>query len=67
MWLGNNAVCPEKFFSPPKELGPVFNFDSLMYYLLIDFFDNSVNNSTSTHRPNFDVFNQETSQCDPPN
>jgi hypothetical protein len=26
-------------------------------YLLIDFFDDSVKNSTSTQRPNFDVFN----------
>jgi hypothetical protein len=25
-------------------------------YLLIDFFDDSVKNSTSTQRPNFDVF-----------
>ena len=27
-----------------------------LYYLLIDFFDDSVKNSTSTQRPNFDVF-----------
>jgi len=26
------------------------------HYLLIDFFDDSVKNSTSTLRPNFDVF-----------
>jgi hypothetical protein len=30
MWLGNNAVCPEKFFSPPKEQDPIFNLGSLM-------------------------------------
>ena len=28
----------------------------LLYYLLIDFFDDSVKNSTSTQRPNLDVF-----------
>jgi len=30
MWLGNNAVCPEKFCFPQKELSPVFNLDSLV-------------------------------------
>ena len=32
MRLGNNADCPEKFFSPPKEQDPVLNLDSLIFY-----------------------------------
>jgi hypothetical protein len=33
MWLDNNAVCPVKFFFSPKELIPIFNLDSLKYYM----------------------------------
>ena len=31
----NNTVCPEKFFLPPNELGPVFNLYSLICILLL--------------------------------
>jgi hypothetical protein len=29
---------------------------ALVFYLLMEFFDDSFKNSTSTQRPNFDVF-----------
>jgi hypothetical protein len=30
-WGKTHAVCPVKFFLPPKEVGPVFNLYSLKY------------------------------------